>query len=243
MLERRYKKASSRIAKRRKIRRYFGLFLKISLPIAFFVGFIFLLRANFLQVKSFEVIGADTVPVESIKNISSNFISGTKFFVIPKSNILLLSKADLAAALLSKFGRLEKVDVSKQFFSDSIKLSVLERKPDFLWCSDQDKCFFMTKDGYVFEQSDFTSQSGILAGKMIFGGLLTGNPLMKNFSAPEKMQNYSSFIEAFKNGSFQISSINIESSDKATAKSNTGDIIFSPDETDLSTVEIGRAHV
>jgi hypothetical protein len=50
------------------------------------------------------------------------------------------------------------------------------------------------------------------------------------------MQNYSSFIESFKNAGFQITSINIESTDKATAKSNTGDIIFSPDETDLSTV-------
>ena len=231
MKNNRYKKTSSIIAKRRKARRYVGIFLKISLPVAFFIGLVFLLRADFLQVKSFEVLSAETVQTESIKNAASDFISGTNFFLLPRSNILFLSKANLAAALLSKFGRLENVEVNKQFFSRSIKLSVSERKEDFLWCSDQGKCFFMTKDGFIF---DLANEVG--TDKIIFRGLLNGNPLMKNFSTPEKMQNYSGFIEILKNADFQISSINIESNDKATAKSNTGDIIFSPDEEDLSTV-------
>src|SRR3990167_2125254 len=240
MKNNRYKKTSSIIAKRRKARRYVGIFLKISLPVAFFIGLVFLLRADFLQVKSFEVLSAETVQTESIKNAASDFISGTNFFLLPRSNILFLSKANLAAALLSKFGRLENVEVNKQFFSRSIKLSVSERKEDFLWCSDQGKCFFMTKDGFIFDLASF-----VVADKVIFRGLLSGNPLMKNFSTPEKMQNYLGFIEILKNAArpnaaggqdFQISSINIESNDKATAKSNTGDIIFSPDEEDLSTV-------
>jgi hypothetical protein len=244
MSERRYKKASSRIAKRRKARRYFGLFLKIGLPVAFVVGLIFLLRADFLQIKNFEVLGAETISQESIKNTASSFISGTRFFVIPKSNILLLSKNKLAAALLSKFGRLQKVEVNKEFFSGSIKLSVSERKADFLWCSAEDECFFMSKDGLVFQKSDFTGSAFLLSSaskaepthKIIFRGVLEVNPLMKNFTTPEKMQNYSNFVEVLKSAGFEIISVDIESADKAVAKSNIGDIVFDPDEADLASV-------
>jgi hypothetical protein len=249
----RYKKASSRIAKRHKIRRYAGIFLKIGLPIAFLVGIIFLLRADFLQVKNFEIIGAETVPSQNIKNTAATLIAGNQFFLIPKSNILLLNKEKLATALLADFPRIEKVNVSKQFFGESVKLSLTERKEDFLWCSLQDlpaqvgECFFMTKSGLVFEKSDFpsltlatTSNSAKTTldkstDKIIFSGVLEGNPLMKNFATAEKMQNYLNLINTFKNAKIVVTNVNIESSDKATAKTDVGDIIFDPEGADLPT--------
>ncbi len=230
MVERRYKKASSRIAKRGRARKLFGLFLKIILPVTFFVGLIFLLRADFLQIADFEVLGVETIQPESIKNMASGFISGNKFFLIPKSNIFLLNKKNLASTMLTDFGRLEKVEINKQFFSKSIELKIVERKDDFLWCSSAGECFFMTKDGLVFEKSLEIS------GKLIFRGILEGNPLMKNFATPAKIQNYLKLIEIFKNAGFEITSVNIESSDKAIAKSSIGDIIFNPEETDPSLV-------
>jgi cell division septal protein FtsQ len=209
------------------------LSLKIGLPVAVLVGLIFLLRANFLQVKSFEVLGAETISQESIKNTASGFVAGNQFFLIPRSDILLLNKNKLASALLSKFGRIEKVEVNKKIFSESIELKITERKADFLWCSLQDECFFMTKEGFIFEKFDATPT---LIDKIIFRGLLEGNPLMKNFATPEKMQNYSNLIDTFKNANFEVSSINIESSDRALAKTNIGDVIFNPEEADLSLV-------
>lgn len=232
MVERRYKKASSRIAKRSKTRKLFGLFLKILFPVVFFAGLVFLLRADFLQVKNFEVLGAETIQPESIKNMASDFISGNKFFLIPKSNIFLLNKKNLASTILTDFGRLEKVEVNKQFFSKSVELKIVERKGDFLWCSPVDECFFMTKDGLVFESYSAEAPRD----KLIFTGIIAGNPLMKNFATPEKIQNYLKLIEIFKNAGFEITSVNIESSDRAVAKSSIGDIIFNPEELNLSSV-------
>lgn len=234
----RYKKASSKIAKRNKARRILGLVLKIGLPVAFLAGLVFLLRADFLQVKNFKVSGTETVSSESIKNIASNFISGDNFFIIPKSNILFLNKQQLAAALTSQLGRLQKVDVNKQFLSESIDLKVVERKGDFLWCSPEESCFFMTKDGLVFASS---AEAGAkeetdMKNKLIFRGILEGDPLMKSFATPAKIQNYLKFVEVLKGAGFEVSTINIESSDKATAKSNVGDIIFNPEEANLPLV-------
>ncbi len=234
MLKSRYKKASSRITRRSKVRKIFGLFIKTGLPTAFLVGLVFVLRADFLQIKNFEILGAETIQTENIKNIAQSLTLGNKLFLIPKSNIFLLNKNNLANVLLANFPRAEKVEINKHFFSQKIELKIMERKGEFLWCSTQDECLAMTKDGFVFEKSS------IATGKIIFRGILEGNPLMKNFSTPQKMQNYIKLIETFKNSGFEISSINIESSDKAIAKMNINnaisDVIFNPKETDLSLI-------
>jgi hypothetical protein len=244
MYKSKYKRASSKIVKRNKTRRIFGLVLKIGLLIAFFIGLIFLLRAGFLQIKSFEILGTETIPPEDIKDTASNFASGTKFFLIPKSNILFLSKEKLATTLLLAFPRIEKINTNKQFFSGSIELTIAERKADFLWCLSLSDCFFMDKTGFIFEKSNLTKPVFLASSlkeseplnRMIFTGILEDHPLMKNFASPEKMQNYLNFAEVLKNNGFEVISINIESSDRAIAKSNIGDVIFNPEEIDLSSV-------
>jgi hypothetical protein len=227
MYKSKFKKASSRITRRSKNKQLFSLFLKVSLPTAVLVGLFFLARADFLQVKNFEIVGAEKLSQEEIQNVAKNVTSGNKFLFIPKSNIFIINKNELAGALVSQFGRLDKVEINKEFFNKKVKLTVVERTSDFLWCASQDECFFMNKNGLVFEKALGVGDS------IIFKGILEGNPLMKNFATPEKMQNYLSFIEVFKNAKFEISSVNIESADKGIATSNIGDIFFNPEEKDL----------
>jgi len=226
----RYKKASSRIVQRRKKRHYASLVLKIGLPIIFLIGVIFILRADFLQVESFDVLGTETVKSESIKNIAINFTSGNYFFLIPKSNILFLNKEKLVNTLLSEFPRLEKVKIGKQFFNNIVELKVIERSADFLWCSLEDKCFLMDKNGLVFEKAE------ILGNRLVFRGILEGSPVMQNFATTEKIQNYLKLIEHFRTANVDVLSINIESSDKAIANTTMGEIFFSPNESDLSLI-------
>lgn len=228
MYKSKYKKTTSKITRRNKARRIFGLVLKTSLPIAIIIALVFLSGADFLQIRDFEILGTETIRPDSIKKIAQNFTAGTKLFLVPKSNILLLSKDKLAAVLLSYFPRIEKVKVNKQFFSKKIELSIVERKKDFLWCSKDEICFFMTKDGLVFGPS---SEALTKFGKVIFRGILEGNPIMRNFTTAEKMQNYLTFIKALEKSGFTVYSINIESSDKALAKTDIGDVIFNPGET------------
>lgn len=242
MLKSRYKKASSKIAKRRQARQTFGLILKIGLPVSVLVGLVFLLRADFLQVKNFEVVGTETISAETLKNTALSRTSGNKLLFVPKSNLFLLNKNNLADVLLADFTRIEKIEVNKQFFSRQVELKITERKADFLWCSAQTECFNMTKEGLVFASSAeaLAKEEADIDNKIIFRGILNGNPLMKNFATPAKIQNYLKLVEVFKNGGFEISSINIESSDRAVAKTKIGDttsdIIFNPEETDLSLV-------
>jgi len=242
MLQKRYNKAPSRIAKKHKAKKYLNVFLGITVVIVFFTGSFYLLRADFLQVKDFEILGVENVRTETIKNTASSFISGTKFFLLPKSNIIFLNKEKLTAQLLTSSNRLERVKVNKQFLSKSVEISVKERQADFLWCSQTESCFFMNKEGLVFEKSDLIGNvfesspvnEAEPANKIVFRGRLDENPLMENFATPIEMQIFLSLVQVFENAGFKISSINIESSDRAVAKSKIGDIIFNPGETNLS---------
>jgi cell division septal protein FtsQ len=228
MYKKKYKKASLRIAKRSKLKKISSLSLKIGAPIAVIIGMIFLLRADFLQVRNLAVLGADTVPQGNIKTAIQNYISGNKFFVIPKSDIFFINKNGLATALLAQFPRLQSVEINKQFFDKGLEIAVAERSADFLWCSVSSQCYFMNKSGLVFEKSNNNSD------KIIFTGVLSGNPIMKNFVSGVEMQNYIKLIEVFANAHFQITSINVEAGDKTVVKINAGDIIFNPEDGDLT---------
>lgn len=231
MYNNRYKKASSKIAKRRHVRETLALVLKITIPAVFLFCVVWFLRADFLQVKDFEISGAQTVSADDLKNTVQNLTLGNNFFVIPKTNIFFLNKDKLAAVLLSDFPRIEKVVINKNLFSQNIKLQIVERESDFLWCRDQNECFNMTKNGLVFER---TSE---ISGKIIFTGVLTGDPLMKNFATSDAMQNYLKFAEEFKKVGFDITAIYIETNDRAIAKINIqgtdSDVIFNPTEGDF----------
>ncbi len=242
MYKSRYNKASSRIAKRNRTRENFGLFLKIGLPIVFIVCLILLFRADFLQVKSFEVFNAQTLSQNDLKDTATGFISGNRFFVLPKSNIFFVNKEKLSALFLEQFPRIEKIDINKQFFSNYIKFTVTERGADYLWCSTSGECFFMSKNGLIFEKAPFSESEYLISSAswlepknhFIFKGILMDDPIMKNFVSPDKMQTYEKFVELFKNAGIKIMSIDIESFDKAVAKSDIGDIFFTSEEVDFS---------
>lgn len=227
-----YNSASSRIAQRRRTRKFFWKFLIIFLAIIFFAGAVFLLRANFSQIKNFEISGAEAIPPEEVVKSASNFISGNGLLVIPRSNIFLLNKEKLANEILRSFPRIQSAEIEKNFFRRSISISISERKADFLWCSYSNECFFMSQSGLIFEK--ISDPNFDLNSKMIFRGKIEGDPLMKNFASPESMKGFSDFIKILGNNGIQTSEINFESVDKAVAETGSGKIFFNPDETDLT---------
>lgn len=231
MRHHRYQKASSRIAKRNKLRNFFSLFVRLGLPTAIIVGSVFLLRADFLQVRDFEVVGAENIDSSLIKAEALSSTAGSRFLFLPNSNIILLDKDKLASAITAQFSRLEKVEVGRKYFDRKVEIKVSERGADFAWCSQEQECFFMNREGLVFEKMSPALGSD---GKLVFQGLLDGDPILRYFATPEKIDNYLRLVATFREEGFEITSIDIASADKAVAKSSVGDIIFDPEEPDLS---------
>jgi hypothetical protein len=210
------------------VRKTAYLILKIGVPLAFVVGLIAFLRADFMQIAGFEVEGEETISEKSIKDTAVGLAAGTEFFFIPNSNLILFDRQELANALLSKFGRIQSTEVKKNLLSREVKISVQERKSDFLWCSEADECFFMDRSGLIFEQALDTG------GLIVFKGALKGDPIRKNFASAEKMRSYSKLIETLESADIKVASISLESEDKAVVQTSVGGILLYPGEADFS---------
>jgi hypothetical protein len=230
----RHKGASSRIATRHKIRRYTATTLKSLSVLLFFIGTVFAVRANFWQVTRFEVVGTSSISNEAVQNLASSFLVGNKFLFVPRSNIFAFDEEMLKNKLLSEFTRLGEVEVNKNIFSRSVEVKVAERGAEYLWCSATEECFFMSNDGLIFEKVS-PEKSFESAGKIIFRGLITSDPLLQNFATGEQMQNYTEFLDTLAKNNIHVDEISIESPEKAIAETSLGQIFFSPKDPDLAT--------
>lgn len=222
--------ASSRIKERGNIRRRIALMLKALVLSALLISPIFLLRADFMQIQNMEVVGAQVLNEASIKELAASFATGNKFLVIPKSNIMVFDEKELADNLAEKYGRLESVEINKKLYNKTLEIKVKERKSDFLWCAGNDECYFMSSDGVIFEKSLLTN----IPETLIFRGAVEGDPLRKSFATTEAMTNYLSLVSTLDEAGFPVSSINIQTPNKAYAATVIGDVIFNPEENNLN---------
>lgn len=197
-----------------------------------FVGPIILLRADFLRINNIEISGTENISPENIKQATADYLEGNKYFFIPKSNIFLLSKNTLKAALLTKFGRLENIEINKQFFQKTVELTITERKAEYLWCSVGNACYYMSRDGLVFERASLMSDN--TDGKVVFKGVLDGEPIMQRFASAVEMQKYSDVIKILQDSNLKVISLYLESMDKLSVNTNMGEIILNPGDTDIS---------
>lgn len=229
----RHRGASDRIARRRRAKQSATLFLKSAVLLFILVGAGFLLRADFLKVREFKIEGALSTPVTDLQNTAAALASGTRLGLLPKSNILIFDGENLTRTILEKFTRLEKVEVDKNIFSRKVAVKVVERGAAYLWCSENEECFFMSRDGLIFEKVS-PEKSAEAAGKIIFKGKLAGAPLLEHFETRERMKNYTNLFEVLSKNQINITAVNFELADKAVAATNLGSIIFNPEEKDLS---------
>ena len=225
MYKSRYKKASSRIKKRSKTKHFFSLIFKIGLPVILIVGAVFLLRADFMQLKSVEVVGNQDIPSDVIERLTHENLLGSRLFFIPKSNFFIFNSRSLEQKILTNFPRVESVEVSKDL-DGIIHIILSERQKDFVWCATEEACFLMSKDGRVFAEAG----SEEILGRIIFKGNIYGKPISQNFAVGGDMQNYLKVIGGLQNSGLQVFSVTTESPNKAVVKTGIGDIFLNPEE-------------
>jgi len=225
MYKSRYKKASSRIKKRGKTRRLFSLISKIGLPVILIVGAVFILRADFLQIKSVEVSGNQDISKDAIERSARENLLGNRLLFIPKSNFFIFSSKSLEQKILENFPRTEMVEVSKNL-DGVIQIKIIERQKDFIWCRGESDCFVMDKNGLVFAPAG----SEEILGKIIFKGNIYGEPVYQNFALEDDMQNYLNTIETFQNAGLRVLTVMAESPNKAVVETDMGNIFLNPEE-------------
>jgi cell division septal protein FtsQ len=221
----RYKKASTRIGRRRRLKHIFYFSIKIGLPLAFLITLFFFLRADFLQIEKVVVIGNKDVLPEEVIGITESFMSKKKYFFVPNTNYLLLSRSDLEKIILDSLPRIESVDISKKL-NNILEIKINERVGDYVWCKEEDECYLMSKNGLIFSKADQID----LLGKIKFIGNVIDDPIMKYYSEEDLMGRLLSIIDTFKDSSIGLLSLEIESPNKLNLTTDVGSIILNPEE-------------
>src|SRR3989338_737777 len=147
---------------------------KIKFKIVFwlFAGLTFLALLSFLSgirslnIQAIDVQGNEVVSSEYIRESAESILNGKYFGLVPKSNFLIYPKSEIVEAIRDKWKRIDELEV--EIASPTrLQISIKEREEAHTWCRElgdttenkTEQCYFMDKDGYIFDEAPFFSGS------------------------------------------------------------------------------------
>lgn len=219
----RYKKASTRIGRRRKMRDILLILFRVSVPILIMSAVVYFARADFLKVKNFTVNGGIFISNKSIEEVLWDYTSGEKYLFIPKSNILLLSKKNLKNYITDYFPRIENINISKKI-NGSVVVDITEKDAEYVWCHSEKNCFLMQSDGVVYDHA----RENEIIERVKFYGKIEGNPIGAIYDTEAKMLEYSNMIKLLLNYSIKVKHIQYVNNQKVLVGTEFGDIFIDP---------------
>jgi hypothetical protein len=122
------------------------------------VGSVFIIRLPSWQVKDVEVAGAQVADPGDVKEFIQNELKGNKLFFLPRTSIVLVPERSLEKKLKEQFPRFQTVSVSRKSFS-ALTVTVSEYQGIYLWCVDDNTCYFMDEKGIAFAPAPYFSGS------------------------------------------------------------------------------------
>lgn len=153
------KKKKLRIIKRK-------LLLVFIVLLVIIVALCFVLRIPKINIHTVEVSGNNVIDTEVIKEITEKELQGSYLWFIPKTNFLFYPKKDIIRELGDQYKRLTDIEV-KVLGMQTLEVSVKERVGLYTWCGEdlpeeginfEDlKCYFMDREGYIFDQAPYFS--------------------------------------------------------------------------------------
>ncbi|MCX6731789.1 MAG: FtsQ-type POTRA domain-containing protein [Candidatus Parcubacteria bacterium] len=143
-----------RLKKKRFIKKLTFLFL---IPLFIFVSVIALFYVSYFRIKKISIEGNSSIDSAKIMADVSNYLSGKNFKIFPRDNFFIMPKKEFIDSLLKEFPRLKTVSLIKNF-PNSISIKVEERNNEAIFClEEKGECFFIDKDGFVFEPAPYFS--------------------------------------------------------------------------------------
>lgn len=171
------KNSQERRAARTKV-----LFIVLLIGIAVLAGLIAFFRQPSFQVGDISVQGAKSIDAEQVRSEAQKFLKGNRLVVIPRSNVLLISKRAVERHLLEQLPSLTHARVA---FANrtSLIVTVTEKKPDYVWCTTGNACYFVDDAGTVFSDAP-TFSNGVYV-TLRGGNVSADQPIKATFADAE----------------------------------------------------------
>lgn len=115
---------------------------------------IYLLRLPALEVNKIEISGNYTIEKSDIEDRINGILNGFSFYFIPKKNYFLARPGTIEQNLLETFPRIGEAAIQKKPFG-GLRIEIKEREAWAIYCSQ--KCFFIDKSGFMYEEAFMNS--------------------------------------------------------------------------------------
>lgn len=167
----RYKKFH-RAKKRKSIIRLilYSPFFWLSCLVLIILGvvFYFVVFSSFFWIEEIRVIGNKKTPTENLENIINSRINKKIVFFNTKS-IFLANLSEISKEILKEFPQTMNVDLERDF-PNIITVKIEEREAVGIW-SQHGNCFYIDKEGIIFEIESKDPPSQILRIKDLFSSI------------------------------------------------------------------------
>jgi len=122
-----------------------------------------LLLSPIFKIKEIKISGNRAIGNEEIRNSLDRFISEKFLIFFDKNNMFLATTSKLKEIIFKDFPRILLLKINKNIFEKTINLEIVERKEAGIFC--RGECYYIDKDGVIFEKAPQTSGTLILAIK------------------------------------------------------------------------------
>jgi predicted nucleic acid-binding Zn ribbon protein len=150
--------------KRRRLRNKILIFILIF--VAFFVGLSFLSKWQKININQVTISGNKVIDAGKIREVIDSNANGKYLWLFPKTNFLLYPEKKIRAELLLNYKRIKEVSFSNEN-ANSLEILISEYDGKYLWCgtsipvsksdTENNKCYFMDPDGYIFAEAPYFS--------------------------------------------------------------------------------------
>ncbi len=178
---------------------------------------VYVSRAQIFNIQSIEIKGNKIVDASLIENIARTQMATSYLGLIPKTNILIYPQDEIKESLSKEFRRLTDIQLDLEG-GRNLKISVAERVGVYTWCglepSPNEKCYFVDKEGFIFEEAPYFSEEVYF--KFYGGNFDTNEAGLGNYFNKENFNRYVEFRNIL--GELGISAVAIHQASEEDGK-------------------------
>ena len=227
MLEKQPFNKNSQERKERRTKLFFVFLLFLLILAGVLVAFF---RKAEFQVKNFTVEGVQALDPALVQKVAKDYLVGNYLIVIPRTNVLLVSKTGMERYLMAKIPALESVQVNFSGRTNA-HIVVVEKKPDYTWCRG-DACYFVDRAGVIYEEAPKFSPGIFIS--FVGGTLPVGtDPLRARFVTPADFATITDILGVVASYPMHILSVEYMTTPSLVPggqPENTGDITLAVDQ-------------
>ncbi len=168
-------------ARRRRVRALVALIVLIAIAaLLWLVSYVSYLPR--FQVGSIAVVGAQNVPSRLVQAYTETLVhDGVRHF-LSQDNIFLMNAKVLGREIVGYFPRIKSAQVDREsMLATALTITVVERTPFALWCSDANDCYTMDESGFIFASAIASStEQYVFKGSMSISS--SSNPIGHSFA-------------------------------------------------------------